>query len=379
MFGAIIGDLAAWTWEHDRNCFYKRLVSPDAKLSGYGLLLLSMWETINEGSLIHKNRFYVEIGKTLSHTDFECVDLPLEWRRWGQSEYDNPIPFDLKTALIVSAFVDSGHLHKERQAQLDWVSFFHGGKQEHYASYIKTVLRRLNEGWTKDEAIRGIPSYVVNYYPSGSTHLWTDLLEYTTFAWRCFYYSWDFTSALHNAVQCPANRRLALVITGALADAMYGCSYNMIKQKFVSDNEIGSEWIEVPQGVVRSYGDIITEIKQAEYRKRYFFKKNDALTNVESHQWESIDNPYSDLIVDDAFKSAIMKAYHTGWEQRYGVYLDNGWFYVYRSHHLLLRFKLVSKSDDTYRISSIQRSNDNHARVEDLGEVIYTLENNNLT
>lgn len=38
MIGAVIGDLAAWTWEHDRKCFYERLVSPEANLSGYGLM-----------------------------------------------------------------------------------------------------------------------------------------------------------------------------------------------------------------------------------------------------------------------------------------------------------------------------------------------------
>ena len=169
-----------------------------------------------------------------------------------------------------------------------------------------------------------------------------------------------------------------MTLAGAFADAMYGCSYNMIKQKFVNENEIGAEWIEFPQGVIQYYGDIINEIKQRVYEDRFFFKKNDALTNVERHIWKTVDNTYSDLTIDDAFKLAIMRAYHTGWEQRYGVYFDNGWFYVYRSHHLLLRFKLVPKSDNTYRISNLQISNDNHARVEDLGEVIYTLKNNNL-
>lgn len=369
MIGSVIGDLAAWTWEHDRECFYKRLVSADAMLSGYGLLLLSMWKTINEGALIHKNRFYVEIGKALSHADSMCVDLLLEWRRWGQSEYENPIPFDLKIALITSDFVDSGYLTEERQAQLDWVSFFHGGKQEYYASFIKTILRRLNEGMTKDKAIQDLKSYVVNYYPTGKIHHWSDLLEYTTFAWRCFYYSWDFSSALHNAAKCPANRRLAMVLTGAFADAMYGCSYNMIKQQFIKGNETGSEWIEIPEKAVQSYGDIINEVKRTEYDNRIFFKKNDALTNVERHKWESVENPYSDVFVDDVLKSKIMRAYHTGWEQRYGVYLDNGWFYVYRSHCLLLRFQIQDN-----HITHLQKSDDPHAHIEDLWEVIHVLE-----
>ena len=31
MIGAIIGDLAAWTYENDRETFWKQLVSNDAK------------------------------------------------------------------------------------------------------------------------------------------------------------------------------------------------------------------------------------------------------------------------------------------------------------------------------------------------------------
>lgn len=39
MIGAIIGDLAAWTYENDRDTFWKQLISNDAKemeLSVYG-------------------------------------------------------------------------------------------------------------------------------------------------------------------------------------------------------------------------------------------------------------------------------------------------------------------------------------------------------
>ena len=40
MLGAIIGDLAAWTWDNDHECFYPQLVSPQARLSEYGRTLL---------------------------------------------------------------------------------------------------------------------------------------------------------------------------------------------------------------------------------------------------------------------------------------------------------------------------------------------------
>lgn len=199
MLGAVFGDLAAWTWEHDRECFYRKLVSDDASLSGYGLLPIVLWKTIHERGLIHKSRLYVTIGKALMHARPAGIDIPESWRIWGMCEYDRPIPFDLKIALIMSTVIDSGYLSEKRQRELNWCSFFHGGEQEYYASMLMTILRRLNEGATKDESVVGIPEPAFNYYPSGKEHSWHDLLEYITFAWRCFYYyfySWLFMDCL---------------------------------------------------------------------------------------------------------------------------------------------------------------------------------------
>lgn len=133
------------------------------------------------------------------------------------------------------------------------------------------------------------------------------------------------------------------------------------------------EYIEFPSSLSNTLADQLRSIRLVEFNDRYIFKKNDALTNVERSTWTDIENQYSDRVIDKAFKEKMMIAYGTDWDNRYGVYLDNGWFYVYRSHHLLLRYKLSSQSDSTYRITKLQISNDEHARVEDLGEVLYSL------
>lgn len=369
MIGAVIGDLAAWTWEHDRKCFYERLVSSESRLSGYGLLPITMWPTIYEEGSILKHRLYMTCGKALSHSRAMGIDVPDIWQRWGLTDYDKAIPFDLKVALIMSAIIDSGYLRESHQKELHWNSFFHGGKQEGYASFMMIILRRLNGGETKDKAIIDIPEPVINYYPSGTVHHWRDLLEYTTFAWRCFYYSFDFTSALHNAAKCPADRRLAMMLTGAFADAMYGSSYSMTKKKYGGNYE----YIEFPPTLPDNLANQLRRIRFVEFNDRYIFKKNDALTNVEMHTWTDVDNPYSNRMIDQEFKEKMMRAYGTDWDNRYGVYLDNGWFYVYRSHHLLLRYRLTTQPDSSYRITDLQISNDDHARVEDLGEVLYSI------
>lgn len=41
MIGAIIGDLAAWTWENDHEKFYPSLISEKALLSELGLSVLA--------------------------------------------------------------------------------------------------------------------------------------------------------------------------------------------------------------------------------------------------------------------------------------------------------------------------------------------------
>lgn len=369
MIGAVIGDLAAWTWEHDRECFYQRLVSPEAKLSGYGLLPITMWPMILVGGAILKHRLYMTCGKALAHSRCAGIAVPDDWYRWGLTDYEKAIPFELKVALIMSGIINSGYLSENRQGELYWDTIFHGGKQKYYVMYLMAILRRLNEGATKDEAVEGLPEVVFNYYPTGTPHKWRETLEYTTFAWRCFYYSWDFTSALHNAAKCPANRRLAMMLTGALADSMYGSSYSMTKTKYGGRYE----YIEFPPSLPVDLIDQLRYIRQTEFNDRHIFKKNDALTNVERLTWKNVDNPYSDRVIDQKFKKKMMRAYSTDWENRYGVYLDNGWFYVYRSHHLLLRYKLSPGQDSTFRITNLQISNDDHSRVEDLNEVLYSL------
>lgn len=290
------------------------------------------------------------------------------------SEFETqPIPVPLKLALVSAAFIDTANLPKTRQQELDWVHFFHCGKQEYYGSYILTILRRLREGKTKDEAIEGIPDCVFNYYEPGHGHHLMYYLDYTTFAWRCFYYSFDFTSAIHNAMKCKGDRHLAAFLTGAFAEAMYGCSNIITKRKYNGDDFFS--YLEFPKTVMESYGNLIDEIRMTEYRDRIFFPKNEALTNVELQKWTPVENKYKDYQVNAELRRRMMRAYHTGWEHRYGVYLDNGWFYTYRSNCLLHRFKLTEIATGEWRITNLQRSDDlNAEETHDVDDVIITLE-----
>lgn len=61
------------------------------------------------------------------------------------------------------------------------------------------------------------------------------------------------------------------------------------------------------------------------------------------------------------------------WDNRYGFYWENGWFYVYRSGVLLLRFQLKPMPDGTYRICHLQKTEAPQAMVGALSEALFSL------
>ena len=97
------------------------------------------------------------------------------------------------------------------------------------------------------------------------------------------------------------------------------------------------------------------------------------MTNIERHTWQSVENPFVDLVIDEEKKRILLYAFEPDWDNRYGFYWENGWFYVYRSGVLLLRFQLKQVQDMTYRICHLQQTEASQANVGALYEAIYSL------
>lgn len=66
-----------------------------------------------------------------------------------------------------------------------------------------------------------------------------------------------------------------------------------------------------------------------------------------------------------------MKSHYTDWDHRYGIYLDDGWFYVYRSHVLLNHFQMSSDKGKYYFITRTQKSEAMQAGEDSLLEGFY--------
>lgn len=86
-----------------------------------------------------------------------------------------------------------------------------------------------------------------------------------------------------------------------------------------------------------------------------FYPKNMALTNVERHHWKDTANLYEYIFFSESQKQSILMCSPTGWDNRYGLYLDDGWMYVYRSGCLIGRFQLKERSEK-WHISNTQLS-----------------------
>ena len=155
------------------------------------------------------------------------------------------------------------------------------------------------------------------------------------------------------------------MLAGALADAMYGCGYYMVKEKYAGG------------GYMEHLPFIDERLYLINAQNRAFFPKNNALTNVERHNWYDKPCPMSEKVITEELRRRILKAFHTGWDDRYGFYLDDGWIYVYRSHRLLNRFVLTEQLDGTYRITHYQQSEESEKlelKDEALENAIYSVE-----
>lgn len=97
-------------------------------------------------------------------------------------------------------------------------------------------------------------------------------------------------------MRMQGNKRLLGTLTGAIAEAMYGCRTYFIKKKFAKDGDNIKD-IRLPEKIVARYQDSIEKIHKQKEGVRVFWAKNDARTNVEYHHFTHIPNPFKDKII----------------------------------------------------------------------------------
>lgn len=231
---------------------------------------------------------------------------------------------------------------------------FYDDKEGFYSLWtIVELIQALKNGSTKIEALNGHHGktfkMLKSSWPWKTEQADDGLFTYLMRAWDCFEQGWDFTSCVINAAKSPyADRHLLCCLTGALAEAMYGCEFMFSKRSW--DDATRAIIPDEPAGIPE-LGDILNY----QIKHRVFFPKNSALTNVEKHTWTPYNSRFNGKVVDKNFRDRILKAFYTGWDNRYGFYLDNGWIYTYRSDCLIGRLH-IKANGDTFVLADFQCS-----------------------
>lgn len=347
MIGAFIGDLAAWTWEHDHDKFFPQLFSDVAQKSEYSDLLLQTAKLLLQCPNISRDEF-----------------MRIHQCYYGLNNVKANAEYDVLRAIVIGWMYEGEEISNaiHRYCICD-------DKEELYAShFMANLIFRLRTGYTKKDAAQ--VEFCGTFRSFTKEEHWKTgdgVLSYLVRAWMSFYDAFDFGSTIHNAVKKSGNLSLNCILAAALADAMYGCGSYFVKQKFE-----GGRDIERLQFIDNS-------LYQLHGAKRTFFPKNNARTNVERHFWFNAPCPLGDKVISSKLKRRITVAFYTDWENRFGFYLDDGWIYVYRSFILLARFKFKEVSDGTFRIVNYQKSDESKQYDLDdaaIGCAMYSVEHN---
>lgn len=354
MLGALIGDLAADTWQRDKAAMYRQLIDGNALPSAYGVAVMKASRIIFEKKEISLESIKRDYLDEMMHGDDPIYNKTASWTK----EYFTGDRYKAMSEIGLILFGLCGWANNDaneaKKQALRIKEGLHIDKDGWYAANILPVLVcRLRNGDSKNEALLALEQMfgqiTLNWNKQND-----DVLGAIARAWDAFYRAFDFTSAIHSAVKSPVNPELTATIAGMLADAMYGCEQGFLKKKY-TDNFVF--YISCPR---KELSDNWYALKKMRENVRLFFPKNRALTNVERHEWSPIFNPFEGMHFNEELLHRIRMALDTGWENRYGIYLDDGWYYVYRSHSLLNRFRIKCENE-RYVIVDVQRSNDPHA------------------
>jgi len=333
MIGALIGDLAAWTYENDKETFWKQLI-PDQGIGAvpsiYGHALMK--------AASHNMLVCPWIDSTPIGTPYDGTSYYGQWLMWQ----------------IVDSWQDKEPSVFPPFSQIE--------KEEFYAKqFIKTLIGFLRKGYSKFQACSQDEMFmdlIQTWNWKTLSEKGDGLLSYVFRAWNSFYVAHDFTSTIHVAVKMPGDKHLTCAIAGAFADAMYGCKQNMIKQKYASGDTIHPFGMLMTGEFFDYHHALMMEMADFSSNRRSFWPKNCARTNAERHHWTATQTLFDTKVITKEIRRRIIKSFEPGWEDRYSFYLDDGWVYLCRSFVLVCRFKFIKLGNGSYRFRKIEKCDD---------------------
>ena len=193
MKGAIIGDLAAWTWEHDKDAFNRMLVSNEAKLSEYGAIAF-VNSTSTPQEITEQMRYILENEAPIDSILCKWLQHPSDY-----SVRNYPIDYIKKTLAIPYAFTgwvgNSADEASEKSTRI--ACNYEITKQDFYAiQTLPKLIWNIRNGMSKNEALTAIGSPLDRITSNVKYGKEDDLLGAIVRGWEIFYGCEDFTSTI---------------------------------------------------------------------------------------------------------------------------------------------------------------------------------------
>ncbi len=279
MLGGIIGDLAA-SYLREPQVFYKQLFDEGATLSEYGLSILATASLLRASHIAFtdtercKGFFLNYFG---SDDTAQISEYAAIWKYEPNMRLSPVAQGMLLNRLATNALIS------DNPEKTDIELFFDDNmdKPEGYARlFVRKLIVRLHAGATKDEVYKELGGVF-----KGIRHDWQwkenqSVLDLLMRAWNCFYNSFDFGSAIHNAVRYPnSNTRQLASLTGLIAEAMYGCRSYFVKEKFKPEHTETDLWL--PKSIEERYKEVLEYGRQQLQWNNVFWPKNNSRTNIE--------------------------------------------------------------------------------------------------
>lgn len=356
MLGGIIGDLAASTYLRDPQVFYKQLFDDKATLSEYGMSILATVDYI-QSSFKDSGVSCVDMIKSYFRVIDKNINLSDKASQWENEMSMRITPTAPGMMLNRLATYYEFHDFSDNNG---WNVIIDScaDKEEGYANIILgEIITWLRDGKSKQYVLANVNGVFTQSVSSWNWKENETSLCLLKRAWECFYNSFDFGSAIHNAVRYPnSNTRQIASLTGLIAEAMYGCDMYFIKARFnPKQPEVN---LEIPMALSRRYQDLIDFAEKERNWRNVFFPKNNSRTNVNRHIYSSFKSRFEGLKISPEIHRRILRSFQPSWDSRYSFYLDNGWVYLCRSFSILGRFKSI-KCDGGYKLINIQQSDEN--------------------
>ena len=357
MLGGIIGDLAASTYLRDPQVFYEQLFDERATLSEYGLSILATVDYIQ--SLLKDTdvscRDVIKSNFRVSDKSIILSDKAVQWEYEMNMRLTPTAP-----GMMLNRLATYYEFH-DLSDNNGWNVIIDScaDKEEGYANIVMgEIVTWLRNGKSKQYVLANVNSVFTQSVPSWNWRENETSLCLLKRAWECFYNSFDFGSAIHNAVRYPnSNTRQIASLTGLIAEAMYGCDSYFIKAKFhPKQPEVD---LQLPISIFRKYESLFEFAKIEQSWRNVFWPKNDSRTNINRHIYSSFNSRFDGLKISSEIHRRILRSFQPSWDARYSFYLDDGWVYLCRSFSILGRFKLI-KYESGYRLTNIQQSDENH-------------------